>query len=51
MKVSNLKQLLAAFFAVLLIISCGGNNASRGTGWDINSKKGGLQYNTEFDEQ
>ena len=51
MKVSNLKQLLAAFFTVLLIISCGGNNASRGTGWDINSKKGGFQYNTEFDEQ
>ena len=51
MKVSNLKQFLAAFFTVLLIISCGGNNASRGTGWDINSKKGGFQYNTDFDEQ
>ena len=36
---------------MLLIISCGGNNASRGTGWDINSKKGGFQYNTDFDEQ
>ena len=51
MKLSNLKQFLAAFFTALLIISCGGNNASRGTGWDINSKKGGFQYNTEFDEQ
>ena len=51
MEVSNLKQFLAAFFTMLLIISCGGNNASRGTGWDINSKKGGFQYNTEFDEQ
>jgi len=51
MKVSNLKQFLVAFFTVLLIISCGGNSASRGTGWDINSKKGGFQFNTEFDEQ
>jgi len=32
-------------------VSCGGNNTSRGTGWDINSKKGGFQYNVEFDEQ
>jgi gliding motility-associated lipoprotein GldJ len=36
---------------MLLIISCGGNNTSRGTGWDINSKKGGFQYNVDFDEQ
>ncbi len=32
--------------------SCGGgNNTSRATGWDINSKKGGFQYNVDFDEQ
>ena len=36
---------------MLLLISCGGNNTSRGTGWDINSKKGGFQYNVDFDEQ
>jgi len=36
---------------MLLVISCGGNNTSRGTGWDINSKKGGFQYNVDFDEQ
>ena len=33
----------------LLIISCGKNNASRATGWDNNSKKGGFQYNIELD--
>jgi len=32
--------------------SCGGgNNTSRATGWDINSRKGGFQYNVDFDEQ
>ena len=32
--------------------SCGGgNNTSRATGWDINSKKGGFQFNVDFDEQ
>jgi len=36
---------------MLLVFSCGGNNTSRGTGWDINSKKGGFQYNVDFDEQ
>ena len=47
-KLSNFK-LLDVLFQVLiislLIISCGKNNASRATGWDINSKKGGFQYN------
>ena len=27
------------------------NNTSRGTGWAINSKDGGFQYNTDFEEQ
>jgi gliding motility-associated lipoprotein GldJ len=32
--------------------SCGGgNNASRATGWDINSKKGGFQFNVDFEDQ
>ena len=35
----------------LIIASCGKNNVSRGTGWSINSKKGGFQYNLEFEEQ
>jgi len=51
MKVSNLKQLSIACLGMLFLIGCGGGNASRGTGWDINSKKGGFQYNIEFDDQ
>ena len=51
MKVSNLKHLLSTLSLMLLVVSCGGNNTSRGTGWDINSKKGGFQYNVDFDEQ
>ena len=40
------------FLTFLLIISCGNRkNESRGTGWSINSKKGGFQYNTEFEDQ
>lgn len=35
----------------MLISGCGKNNMSRGTGWGINSKKGGFQYNTDFEEQ
>ncbi len=36
-----------------MITSCGGNNRteSRATGWGINSKKGGFEYNLEFDDQ
>ena len=48
---SNLKHLLSVISLTLILVSCGGNNTSRGTGWDINSKKGGFQYNVEFDEQ
>jgi len=51
MKVSHLKHLLSTISLTLLLISCGGNNTSRGTGWDINSKKGGFQHNVDFDEQ
>ena len=40
------------FITLLVIASCGNRkNESRGTGWSINSKKGGFQYNTEFDDQ
>lgn len=52
MNFKSLKQLSYAFAVMLLITSCGGGNgASRATGWDINSKKGGFQYNVDFDEQ
>ena len=52
MKVSNLKLFSIIFIGMLIFSGCGGgSNASRGTGWDINSKKGGFQYNTDFDDQ
>ena len=35
----------------LVFSSCGKSNQSRGTGWSINSKKGGFQYNVEFEDQ
>ena len=51
MNFSSLKQFIAITLGLIFIISCGGGNTSRGTGWDINSKKGGFQYNTEFNDQ
>ena len=36
---------------LLLIFGCGKNNTSRGTGWGINAKNKGFQYNTDFEEQ
>jgi len=42
-------------FAIsLTLVGCGrsgGSNTSRATGWDINAKEGGFQYNTKFKEQ
>jgi gliding motility-associated lipoprotein GldJ len=52
MKINHLiKNNLLLAFTIFFIYSCGKNNQSRGTGWSINSKKGGFQYNTDFDEQ
>ena len=51
MKLSQFKQFLIPCVGLLLIASCGGNNASRATGWDINSKSGGFQFNVEFEDQ
>lgn len=52
MNLKSLKRLSYVFIVMLVIASCGGgNNTSRATGWDINSKKGGFQYNVDFDEQ
>lgn len=42
---------LFALFSGLIFSSCGRNNQSRATGWSINSKKGGFQYNVEFEDQ
>ena len=35
----------------MVFVSCGKNNQSRATGWSINSKKGGFQYNVDFEDQ
>ena len=51
MKVTNLKLISITFLLIFTLIGCGGGNTSRGTGWDINSKKGGFQYNIEFNDQ
>jgi gliding motility-associated lipoprotein GldJ len=51
MKLSQFKQFLIPCIGLVLIASCGGNNASRATGWDINSKNGGFQFNVEFEDQ
>ena len=51
MKRSYLKSLISLSIFALLLASCGKNNMSRGTGWAINSKSGGFQYNTDFEEQ
>jgi gliding motility-associated lipoprotein GldJ len=51
--VSNLK-LLVVLLAVLTFTGCKRNansNTSRATGWNINSRDGGFQYNTSFKEQ
>ena len=51
-KLSKLLEVRFLFLIIsLLIISCGKNNASRATGWDINSKKGGFQYNIDYEDQ
>ena len=42
---------LFARLSGLIFSSCGRNNQSRATGWSINSKKGGFQYNVEFEDQ
>tara|TARA_B110000259_G_scaffold43025_1_gene49646 strand:- start:5184 stop:6893 length:1710 start_codon:yes stop_codon:yes gene_type:complete len=46
------KNFTLIVFTALIITSCGNNrNESRATGWGINSKKGGFEYNLEFDDQ
>jgi len=48
-------KLLSSIFFSLLMIGCSKSskysNTSRGTGWRINAKEGGFQYNTRFKEQ
>ena len=52
MKINFLIKSALLFVLVSLFLACGGrNNLSRATGWGINSKKGGFQYNVDFDDQ
>tara|TARA_B100001057_G_scaffold91337_1_gene87690 strand:- start:5617 stop:7317 length:1701 start_codon:yes stop_codon:yes gene_type:complete len=52
MKINFLKESIFVALIALLLVACGGrNNMSRATGWGINSKDGGFQYNTEFEDQ
>ena len=53
MKIGFIVKFIFVALTTVLFISCGGkrNNISRGTGWGINSKDGGFQYNLEYDEQ
>lgn len=50
--VSRILMLLAIS---LTLVSCGrsggGSNTDSATGWEINAKEGGFQYNTQFKEQ
>jgi len=51
MRLSNFYRLPLLILIILTASSCGKNNSSRGTGWGINSKNKGFQYNTDFEEQ
>ena len=48
-------KVLAVIVLSVTIFSCSNSssssNSSRATGWKINSKDGGFQYNTKFKEQ
>lgn len=52
MRVNFLNEFIFFAFLSLLFVACGGkNNMSRATGWGINSKDGGFQYNIEYEDQ
>ncbi len=51
MKTKRLQTWLGICTVALLLSSCGRNNVSRATGWSINAKEGGFQYNVDFEEQ
>ena len=53
-KVISIKVLLVLTLAVVSTSckkSSSSKNSSRATGWQINSRDGGFQYNTDFQEQ
>ncbi len=45
------KKIILLVLTISVVASCGKKNNSRGTGWGINSKKGGFQYNVDFSDQ
>ena len=56
MKFKKIFKLVFPVFAFIAITACSSSssknaNSSRGTGWQINNKQGGFQYNTNFKEQ
>ena len=56
MKCKKIFKLATSVFAFIAITACSSSssknaNSSRGTGWQINDKQGGFQYNTNFKEQ
>lgn len=51
MRIKLFKNFIFLGFIILVIISCSRKTESRGTGWDINSKKGGFQSNVDFSDQ
>lgn len=52
MKINFLQESVFIALVCSLFLACGGrNNVSRATGWGINSKQGGFQYNIEFEDQ
>lgn len=55
MKMKSIKFYLLAFVISAAVVSCkkssGGSNVSRATGWAINDRDGGFQYNTSYTEQ
>lgn len=52
MKINFLIKSIFVTLTIFLFVACGGRSSmSRGTGWGINSKDGGFQYNIEFEDQ
>jgi gliding motility-associated lipoprotein GldJ len=52
MKINFLQESVFIALVCSLFLACGGrNNISRATGWGINSKQGGFQYNIEYEDQ
>ncbi len=55
MKKVIVSRLILIVAISLTLVGCkrsgGGSNTSRATGWQINAKEGGFQYNTKFKEQ